>query len=201
MPMLLTFAYLIGAQMKSDRETAGLVGPVRSLYLETAEFINKRGKWVESHRKPMMTITFDLQGKIIGESVHRFMYSESVSENYRFSYDDEGRVSEQCRYHNGIIQNRVIPSYDNQGRVTESLVCDPDGTPKYKDTHKYDANGNPVELGYYKADGSLVYKNVYDNEYDSIGNLIKVITSRWTTRDDKLFSEPVLVTYRTITYY
>jgi hypothetical protein len=187
--------------MKNDREQDELLGLAQSLYVEMAEFTNEDGKLREGPRMPLITVTYDIQGTKTGEFIHSFMYTESDSDDYVFSYDTEGKVREQSYYRDGVLQTKVIPSYDTQARVAEALFCNSHGTPAYKRVLTYDAQGNPIEMGYYKVDGSLVYKYAYTNEYDSIGNLIKVTALRWVAREDKSFYEPTLVTYRTIIYY
>lgn len=187
--------------MKTDREQDGLVGSVRSLFVEIAEFTNEAGELLERPRMSLVTITYDIQGKKTGERFHRFMYTESDSDDYIFSYDTEGRISSQSYYRDSIFHSKVIPSYDNQGRVAEALFSNSEGALNYKRVLNYDAQGNPVEMGYYKLNGALVYKYAYVNEYDSTGNLIKVTALRWMVTASKSFYEPTLTTYRTLTYY
>ena len=51
------------------------------------------------------------------------------------------------------------------------------------------------------ADGSLLSKEVYKYEFDSIGNWVKMITSVAGVENQKIVFDPTEVTYRTIFYY
>ncbi len=50
-------------------------------------------------------------------------------------------------------------------------------------------------------DGSIVSRESYDYEFDSVGNWIKMVTSLMLFENGKLKREPVETTYRTISYY
>src|SRR5436853_7663945 len=51
------------------------------------------------------------------------------------------------------------------------------------------------------ADGSLLSKEVYKYEFDSIGNWVKMTTSVAVVANQKIEFEPTEITYRTIFYY
>jgi TonB family protein len=51
------------------------------------------------------------------------------------------------------------------------------------------------------ADGSLLSKEIYKYEFDSLGNWIKMTTSVAVVENGKIEFEPTEVTYRTIFYY
>ena len=51
------------------------------------------------------------------------------------------------------------------------------------------------------SDGSILSKEIYQYEFDNVGNWKKMNTSVAVYEDGKLSFEPVEVTYRTITYY
>src|SRR5207245_11584541 len=50
-------------------------------------------------------------------------------------------------------------------------------------------------------DGSLVSKEVYKYDFDSVGNWVKMITSVAVVEGGKINFEPTETTYRTISYY
>lgn len=124
--------------MKTDRETQGLKGPVKSVRVETAEFEERDGQIVE---KPWLSYstTFNQDGWII-EQVNRnpdgsewrtvndysdagklqatraYDASSLPSSEVRYIYDDELRlVSEQHHNPDGIITTPTRYAYD-QGR-------------------------------------------------------------------------------------
>ena len=68
-------------------------------------------------------------------------------------------------------------------------------------SYKYDDKGNIREMTLVNADGSLVSKEVYKYDYDSVGNWVKMTTSIAVVENGKIGYEPSEVTYRTIFYY
>ena len=70
-----------------------------------------------------------------------------------------------------------------------------------REVYKYDEKGNISEMTLINADGSLISKEVYKYEFDSVGNWIKMTTSVAVVENGKIGFEPTEVTYRTIFYY
>lgn len=70
-----------------------------------------------------------------------------------------------------------------------------------REVYKYDDKGNISEMTLVNADGSLVSKEVYKYEYDSVGNWVKMTTAIAVVENGKVGFEPSEVTYRTIFYY
>jgi TonB family protein len=70
-----------------------------------------------------------------------------------------------------------------------------------RETYKYDEKGNISEMTLMNADGSLLSKEVYKYEFDSIGNWVKMTTSIAVVENQKVGFEPTEITYRTIFYY
>ncbi|HLA12078.1 MAG TPA: TonB family protein [Pyrinomonadaceae bacterium] len=65
----------------------------------------------------------------------------------------------------------------------------------------YDAKGNVVEMTVRGADGALLSREVYQYEFDELGNWKKMTRSIAVYENGAVGYEPVDVTYRTITYY
>ena len=92
--------------------------------------------------------------------------------------------------------------YDLKGAKTQNQYFPIAGsTLTGHETYKYDDKGNISEMTLLNADGSLLSKEVYKYEYDSIGNWVKMTTSVAVVANQKLEFEPTEVTYRTIFYY
>ncbi len=70
-----------------------------------------------------------------------------------------------------------------------------------RESYKYDDKGNISEMTLVNADGSLVSKEVYKYESDSLGNWVKMTTSVAVVENGKIAFEPTEATYRTIFYY
>lgn len=92
--------------------------------------------------------------------------------------------------------------YDLKGAKTQNQYFPIAGsTLTGHETYKYDDKGNISEMTMLNADGSLLSKEVYKYEFDSIGNWVKMTTSVAVVANQKLDFEPTEVTYRTIFYY
>lgn len=92
--------------------------------------------------------------------------------------------------------------YDLKGSKTQNQYFPVEGaTLTGREVYKYDEKGNISEMTLVKADGSLVSKEVYKYEYDSVGNWVKMTTSVAVVENGKIGFEPSEMTYRTIFYY
>ena len=92
--------------------------------------------------------------------------------------------------------------YDLKGAKTQNQYFPVAGsTLTGRETYKYDDKGNISEMTLMNADGSLLSKEVYKYEFDSMGNWVKMTTSVAVVENQKIEFEPTEVTYRTIFYY
>ncbi|MEP6921077.1 MAG: tetratricopeptide repeat protein [bacterium] len=93
-----------------------------------------------------------------------------------------------------------ITTYDLKGQRTDNASY-PVGGSSGKEQYKYDENGNVGEMTLRGDDGSILSRETYQYQIDSVGNWTKMITNLVVFEDGKLKYEPIEVTYRTITYY
>jgi TonB family protein len=92
--------------------------------------------------------------------------------------------------------------YDVKGVKTQNQYFPVSGaTLTGREVYKYDDKGNISEMTLVNADGSLLSKEVYKYEFDTIGNWTKMTTSVAVVENGKIEFEPTEVTYRTIFYY
>src|SRR5256886_13486085 len=92
--------------------------------------------------------------------------------------------------------------YDLKGSKTQNQYFPvAGGTLTGREVYKYDEKGNISEMTLVSVDGSLVSKEVYKYEYDSVGNWVKMTTSVAVVENGKIGFEPSEMTYRTIFYY
>jgi TonB family protein len=92
--------------------------------------------------------------------------------------------------------------YDVKGVKTQNQYFPVTGaTLTGREVYKYDDKGNISEMTLLNADGSLLSKEVYKYEFDTIGNWVKMTTSVAVVENGKIEFEPTEVTYRTIFYY
>lgn len=92
--------------------------------------------------------------------------------------------------------------YDLKGVKTQNQYFPISGsTLTGREIYKYDDRGNISEMTVVNADGSLVSKEVYKYDFDSIGNWVKMTSSLAIVENGRIGFEPTEVTYRTIFYY
>lgn len=92
--------------------------------------------------------------------------------------------------------------YDLKGVKTQNQYFPIEGaTLTGREVYKYDDKGNISEMTLVNADGSLVSKEAYKYDYDSVGNWVKMTASIAVVENGKIGFEPSEVTYRTIFYY
>jgi TonB family protein len=92
--------------------------------------------------------------------------------------------------------------YDLKGVKTQNQYFPIAGaTLTGREVYKYDDKGNISEMTLVNAEGSLVSKEVYTYDYDSVGNWVKMTTSVAVVENGHIGFEPTEVTYRTIFYY
>ena len=92
--------------------------------------------------------------------------------------------------------------YDVKGSKTQNQYFPIAGaTLTGREVYKYDDKGNISEMTLLNPDGSLVSKEVYKYDFDSVGNWVKMITSIAVVESGKIDFEPTETTYRTISYY
>ena len=95
-----------------------------------------------------------------------------------------------------------VAAYDIKGSKTENQYFPVAGsTLTGKEVYKYDEKGNISEMTLLNRDGSLLSREVYKYDYDSVGNWTRMTTSVAVVEGGKVTFEPTEVTYRSIMYY
>ncbi len=92
--------------------------------------------------------------------------------------------------------------YDLKGVKTQNQYFPVAGaTLTGREVYRYDDKGNISEMTLINADGSLLSKEVYKYDFDTLGNWVKMTTSLAVVENGRVGFEPTEVTYRTIFYY
>lgn len=107
-----------------------------------------------------------------------------------------GRTTEEKRV---VLE---VAAYDLKGAKTENQYFPVAGTTLTgKEVYKYDEKGNISEMTVVSENGSLLSREVYRYDYDSVGNWTKMTTSVAVIEAGNVTFEPTEVTYRSIMYY
>jgi TonB family protein len=92
--------------------------------------------------------------------------------------------------------------YDVKGSKTQNQYFPIAGsTLTGREVYKYDDRGNISEMTLLNSDGSLLSKEAYKYEFDSMANWVKMTTSVALVENGKVEFEATEITYRTIFYY
>src|SRR5258705_4026526 len=129
--------------MRTDREKHGLIGPVKSVYVETARLDDQGGQLTE-HRWLSHTTTFNQDGWLI-EQVNR----NPDSSEWRTinDYSDSGKLLTTRGYDpSGMLSSEVRCIYDDEGRLVAEHYIMRDGKVTTPTTYTYDNKGRKIKI-------------------------------------------------------
>lgn len=163
---------------------------------------------------PDETLTFDGAGRLLLRRVviwnaRRDKMKEVLSYNGAGalvkrevnSVDEAGKQSTWTTYGpDGKAVNQAVHSLNYGGpHRTEQQLLNADGSVAGRRVATSDAGVRRLEVAESSADGAARRKTSQEREYDSHGNLSRLVDLRWS--DAKGAYEPVAVTYYVMTYY
>lgn len=159
------------AQHKTDRDRAGLIGPVKSVDAYITDFPPEGGKTEPGKRRPWHSAAYNSEGN----HVERVSYNPAgeISTKYVHTFDAKGRSTGYEEYSASLDKTLKTPrrhvyTLDDGGNRVEYRVYESDASASARFTYKYDARGNKIEDGYYYHTGLFGGKTVYT--YDDKGN-------------------------------
>src|SRR5258708_20648733 len=136
--------------MKSDREKAGLHGPVHSIRTGGKILFNNSiepvvdSEWVDG------IVIYDEDGRILEESSAERSLVEQEPFRYVYGYGDEGRVAEKRTFNeNGSADGVTKYTYDVEGKLTEEIFTSDQQYGSHRTT--YDSRGNIIESSFYRV--------------------------------------------------
>jgi ankyrin repeat protein/antitoxin component YwqK of YwqJK toxin-antitoxin module len=156
------------AQKRSQREEAGLVGPVRTVRVYGAEVFVKDGKTVESPRMLSATMVFDEAGRLL-ESAD-YSPGGATGTKSTWKYDDAGREIEHCSYVHDDLVDRYVSTYDEKGRIRERSTYGTGGRLDRKVVYQFNETGTQARLTEHR-DGEV--RGSADETYDGQGRLVE----------------------------
>lgn len=213
----LHFVSLAAAGVKTDLQKEGLIGPVRTVRTETAQFSHHRGQWIEGPRGQPASMTYDRHGNRIeggyaaktlhtydaqGNRIETISYGPdgSLLDKTLYTYDGRGNLTEAVSESSGYI-NRTGYTYDDRGKLTEETVYGPGGDIKVESVHIYDAQGRKIQtIDKDPAHDPGLGIDKVVTTYDTKGNIIEM-TTYYTRRAGDEEERPVsLPNKRVYTY-
>src|ERR1051326_4829567 len=154
--LIVTVITIVKAQVKSDREKGGLLGPVHTVRTEYKQIIDDDGKLVESpvmlleetiynkagnyeemrfygknHSLRRRTVyTYSPAGKRVGIIVYGV--DDVLMRKSEYRYGNSGFLSDQVNYdydENGKLFRKTVITLGDYGEVSQVADFNPDGTP------------------------------------------------------------------------
>jgi YD repeat-containing protein len=158
--------------MKSDREKAGLHGPVQTvrtggkiLFKNSVEPVVDT-EWVDG------IAIYDLEGRILEESSAERSLVEQEPFRSVYVYGDEGRVTEKRTFNeDGSADGVTKFTYDVEGKLKEQNFTSDQQYGSNRMT--YDSRGNVLEISFYGVDGSLKRRETWHYTYIEHGNKLE----------------------------
>ena len=159
--------HLAGAQDKSDREKANLIGPVRSVRSKTVDYKDETLK-VSLGTKELNTVTYDEKGNQVEHIIDEF-YGMRRSKDVR-KYDSKGMLIESVLSEAEGVLTRQVFTYEN-GKLMRIVSYEGDGKVEITEDNSYGKDGRLLETKYTTRQGPFG-KTVY--KHDEKGNLAEV---------------------------
>ena len=149
----LLFLTALAQRQKTDRETDGFKGAVRTVLTEEAKLRDDSGKLAEYDRKPESEVTYDASGNRASRKGYDYTGALFESVNYSRVDGDKVAVYGEVENKNSIVVEMPTPA-NRPKRRSDSRYT-------YKFKYKYDSDGNVSEESWYQNDDSLWLKYVY----------------------------------------
>jgi hypothetical protein len=168
----------VSAQVKTDRELDGLMGPVKSTHVVTVSQECAFGQFVEQGRS-VSDEQYEVSGRLVGNR-NRFEHSDPISRMLYYPFEEGVARIEKPVYweggiptfwkHGALIYTDVY-TCDNQNRRSEHLLYSFDGVVQSRSIVIFDVNGRLAETKTY--DPVDVLSDWTKTKYDERGNEIE----------------------------
>jgi YD repeat-containing protein len=157
--------------VKSDRENAGLRGPVRHVRMGGRSLSNDAAAVAEDEWIDGFSV-YDEGGRLLEDaSAERSLIEQ---EPYRsvYAYNERGLVAEVRTFNqDGSADGVSRYDYDSGGRLTEHTLTSAQGHGSSRTA--YDAKGNVKEILWFEPDGTLRGRQVWHYTYKEDGNKLE----------------------------
>ena len=175
-----------------------------SLYDEKGNRIEDRNYDKEGSLLFKLLHVYDVDGNSVESK--SYLRDGSLKSKSVSVYDGNGNMTSssftKCTSQQDcILEYKSMNTYDTKGILTEAMIYKADGELDHRSLYIHNAKGQQQQKTDYNADGSIREKESYYNEYDSVGNWIKRVTTKAVSKEGKLILEPLSIIKRNITYY
>jgi len=150
---------------------------------------------------PDMRSTFTFDPKERRCRLHMFSGPDDPSPVWEdFYYDAKDHLVKSIWYQDdGTLFSTNVYRYDKKGQRVGNSGYKADGSLHYK--NKYGARGEYLNRTYYKPNGDINFKYLYEYNYDKRGNWTRMILSKVVIKDGKEVMESREAKLRIIKYH
>lgn len=188
---------------QTDRESYELKGPVKSAAWYSAPLNDSN----ESYTKGCCSLTFEInfgQDGMVTKSGFRGPISDGgpigpqILPKRSFT---NGRLTEEVNYNSdGSVKSRTTYDYDARGNMVVSLIYSSNGSLFRRTVFEYDADGHLTHTTSYYGDGTPNAREMYSG-FDANGNWAKLVRWSWSKDDGQYDWRKYMITYRVIHYF
>jgi hypothetical protein len=177
----------LGAETKTDREQAGLKGPVRTVTTVTDKgrgviTYNLRGDKVEETYKGSSNQfkkmhAYDSQGRRTKTDYHSHDENTVPWKTKRYTYDAKGKLVQEIYCLSFGCDDKKVYTDDSKGNLTEEAYYYPSSDSiRVRLVHTYDSQGNRTQTTAWEAHGPGLGIGETVEKYDAKGNVTERIT-------------------------
>lgn len=184
----LVFTCPVVAQIKPDREIDRLIGPVKSVRVESAKLVSRSERWVEKRRELERTISYDSQGNMAKQTIYT---DRPTVTTIGYRYDKSGNRSENITSEGPPGASSSYRAYGDSDRGGSTGDGDRRAISLARRVFKQDAAGNRIEETMYGRGSVIsgVFYHEYDQKEQRIGTTLTSagrVINKWVhTYDDK----------------
>ncbi|MGA9994234.1 MAG: hypothetical protein WBP93_02415 [Pyrinomonadaceae bacterium] len=171
------------AQIRVDRDIAGLKGPVKTVRVEMSDILQRDGQAQEGPRYNISLTTYDEKGNVIEVSRYED-YEGSLKSRMVLTLEPDGNRTSVTYKADGTIKYKSLTTFSAERKKMNTRIYNGKDQLLSTSVSIYDADGRRLEEAFYNPDGSLHYKDIfkYDSNnkglgferYDSKGNSIEI---------------------------
>jgi len=185
----LLFTFPIAAETQTDREQAGLKGPVQTVttVTEKAKGIisyNIKGNQIEEIYKgsaPLIEFkkihTYDAQGRRTKTDYCGREGDNIPWKTKHYTYDAKGRLTQEIYCLSFGCDDKTVYTYDSKENLTEEVLYYPGGdSVKIRLTHTYDSQGLRTQTTAWQAHGPGLGIGETVQKYDAKGKVTECTT-------------------------
>lgn len=166
---------MVAAGQETDKDWAGLLGPVQNMRIEITGFSRHSGKWVEGTPVLLYIYTYDKTGNKVETTEYDDAYDVDSFKirrlKWTLSYNSDGRLMEVVNLNNDGEPDggKVVNSYDANGNLFKEESFENGNPSGIKKTYVYDSFGNVInKTSFVEGKKEMIEVSRYDTKGNKV---------------------------------